>query len=228
MNEILKNIELCVFDMAGTTIDEDNLVYKTLTHAVNQQGYNLSLAEVLTVAAGKEKHAAITDVLKQLTNCTTVEKTADIAFDYFNLKLDEAYTTYEIKPIAGVTDLFNTLREQNIKLVLNTGYSKKIASLLLDKLNWQVGKDIDALITADDVVNGRPAPDMIQKAMSLFNIDNPKNVLKAGDSDIDILEGKNAECGVVIGVLSGAHTERELTAAQPDYILNTVTELLVK
>lgn len=37
-----KKIKLVVFDMAGTTIDEDNPVYKTVQKAVNEYGYNVS------------------------------------------------------------------------------------------------------------------------------------------------------------------------------------------
>jgi len=38
-------------------------------------------------------------------------------------------------------------------------------------------------------------------------------VAKVGDSTRDIEEGKNAGCGLVIGVLSGADTEAQLMAA---------------
>ena len=48
-------IKLVVFDMAGTTVDEDNVVYKTVRDAINAAGYEFSLEQVLTHGAGKEK-----------------------------------------------------------------------------------------------------------------------------------------------------------------------------
>ena len=42
--------------MAGTTIDEDNPVYKTVQKAVNEYGYNVSPEEVLQYGAGKENN----------------------------------------------------------------------------------------------------------------------------------------------------------------------------
>jgi len=36
-------IEMVVFDMAGTTVDEDNVVYKTLQKAINESGFNFSM-----------------------------------------------------------------------------------------------------------------------------------------------------------------------------------------
>lgn len=73
--------------------------------------------------------------------------------------------------------------------------------------------------------NGRPAPDMITLAMKQFNIEDSQLVLKAGDSGIDIEEGQNAECGLVVGVLSGAQNEQQLAKYQPDAILDKLTDL---
>ena len=35
-------IKLVVFDMAGTTVDEDNVVYKTVRTAINFAGYDFT------------------------------------------------------------------------------------------------------------------------------------------------------------------------------------------
>ena len=59
-------IKLFVFDMAGTSVDEDNLVYKTIRKAIAEAGHEVSLETVLEFAAGKEKLQAITDVLTHL------------------------------------------------------------------------------------------------------------------------------------------------------------------
>ena len=56
-------IELVVFDMAGTTVDEDNVVYKTVREAINSHGYEFTLEQVLDAGSGKEKSQAIRDVL---------------------------------------------------------------------------------------------------------------------------------------------------------------------
>ncbi len=46
---------MIVFDMAGTTVDEQNVVYKTLQKAINREGYEFTLEQVLEQGAGKEK-----------------------------------------------------------------------------------------------------------------------------------------------------------------------------
>lgn len=217
----MKNIELLVLDMAGTTIDEDNVVYKTLTDAVNNHGYQVTLDRVLSSCAGMEKLDAITSLLKEIHGN---EEDAPVIFENFSKNLKEAYRNLEVKPINGTENFLLKMKAKNKKVVLNTGYSSEIARQLLDKLQWKESIHFDALITADDVSESRPSPDMINLAMKKFNISEPGKVLKAGDSVIDIEEGKNAGCGITIAVLSGAQNRAELETAHPDYIFNTISE----
>mgnify|MGYP003707279779 CR=1 FL=1 len=39
----MHTIKLAVFDMAGTVVNEDNVVYKTLQKAINERGFQLTL-----------------------------------------------------------------------------------------------------------------------------------------------------------------------------------------
>lgn len=217
----MKNIELLVLDMAGTTIDEDNVVYKTLTNAVNDYGYEVSLDKVLSTCAGMEKLEAITSLLREINGN---EEDAPAIFENFSDQLKEAYRKLEVKPINGTEDFLLKMKAKNKKIVLNTGYTSEIAHQLLNKLNWLQNVHFDALITADDVLESRPSPDMIHLAMKKFNITEADKVLKAGDSVIDVEEGKNAGCGLTIAVLSGAQSRAELEKAKPDYILKTISE----
>ncbi|PWN68706.1 HAD family hydrolase [Chryseobacterium phosphatilyticum] len=218
----MKNIELLVLDMAGTTIDEDNVVYKTLTDAVNEYGYSVTLEKVLISCAGMEKLEAITSLLNEING---KEADAQPIFENFSEKLRLAYQNLEIKPINGTENFLLKMKQQDKKIVLNTGYTYAIAQQLLDKLHWKENIHFDALITADDVSESRPNPEMINLAMKKFNITEPQKVLKAGDSVIDIEEGKNAGCGLTVAVLSGAQNRTELEKAGPDYILNTISEV---
>lgn len=221
----MKDIKLAVFDMAGTTVNEDNVVYKTVRKALSHWGVEVSLDTVLEYGAGKEKYTAIADILEQ----TMVEGNATVdakaVHEDFKKMLKEAYANLNVTAYDGVEELFGTLKSNSIKVVLNTGYDRKTAQSLLDKLGWEPGNQIDALITADDVVNGRPSSEMIDKAMAMFNISDSSEVLKAGDSVIDIEEGKNANCGITVGVLSGAQTREQLESAEPTYILNSLAAL---
>ncbi|NGM64104.1 HAD-IA family hydrolase [Sphingobacterium sp. SGR-19] len=216
---------MVVCDMAGTTVDEDNLVYKTLQRAINQRGYDVTLEQVLAEGAGKEKKQAIESVLN-----TFFEKPDDIIIesifqDFLNM-LDKTYQTAAITAQDNALDFFRALQQRNIRIVLNTGYNKHTAETLLNRLGWRVKKDIDALVTADDVPQNRPHPDMIKFAMHMLGITAGHEVVKVGDSIIDITEGKNAGCRLTIGITTGAHTAEQLKTANPSYIVNNLMDIL--
>ncbi|RZK57323.1 MAG: HAD family hydrolase [Pedobacter sp.] len=217
---------MIVFDMAGTTVNEDNIVYKTLTKSLNEVGgYNVSLEDVLAHGAGKEKLQAIRSVLKNSLNLVD-EALSKRVFENFLTSLKLAYETEDIFPGGNAEELFAILKSKNILRVLNTGYDRNTAEFLLTKLKWSVGIDIDGLITASDVEKNRPEPDMINLAMQKFAIKSPLSVAKIGDSTIDIEEGKNAGCALSIGITTGAHTASQLSSANPDYIINDLMELI--
>ncbi|KKL86486.1 hypothetical protein LCGC14_1944270, partial [marine sediment metagenome] len=149
----MHNIELAIFDMAGTVVNEKNVVYKTLQKAINKKGHDLSLDFVLEHGAGKEKHQAIKDVLTAI-KVDKEEEPSEPIFEDFKSMLDDAYDTLSVTSFEGVEQLLDNLKSQNIKIALNTGYNTKIAELLLRKMQWEKGKQFDALVTADDVSKG--------------------------------------------------------------------------
>ncbi len=222
----MRRIQMAVFDMAGTTVDEKNVVYKSLWKTLLAAGYDVSLEKVLEIGAGKEKLQAIEDLLTlldpQLENLK--ERASELHTQFLQI-MEAAYLQLDVCPFEGTTEVFQTLRDQQIKVVLNTGYGRATAEFLLEKLQWKIGDQIDLLVTADDVQNGRPAPDMILVAMEKWNMTSADQVLKVGDSIIDIEEGKNAGCGITVGVSTGAHTVAQLHQAHPDHIIDSLREI---
>lgn len=216
---------MVVFDMAGTTVDEDNVVYKTLRDAIVHYSYPITLNQVLEFGAGKEKLQAVIDILKSI-GFDADSATIDLIFKYFNSQLTKNYDTLLVKALPQVELVFKELKKRSIKVVLNTGYNRKTAESLILKLGWEESKHYDLLVTASDVSNNRPQPDMILLAMSSFNIPNPKNVIKIGDSTVDIQEGQNANCLFSIGITTGAHTRTQLVEVDPDFIIDDVSELI--
>ena len=67
---------------------------------------------------------------------------------------------------------------------------------------------------------------MILLAMRHHGLTDGKSVVKVGDSSIDIEEGKNAGCGLSIGITTGAHTQKQLEEAKPDVVIDNLMEIL--
>ena len=208
--------------MAGTTVDEDNVVYKTLLATLRDAGYVLDLNLVLAEGAGKEKRQAIVDIIERLGGDPT---DADALYVRFRDKLEVAYRDLEVRPFAGAADLIGRLRRRGVSVGLNTGYDRATAERLLEKMAWLKGKHYDFLATADDVPAGRPAPDMIRRLMQLADVRVPAFVAKAGDSAVDIEEGLRAECGLTVGVTTGAQSREQLVAAGADLVVDDLAAL---
>jgi phosphonatase-like hydrolase len=218
-------ISMVVFDMAGTTVNEDNVVYKTLQKAMDKRGFNFTLDQVLAEGAGKEKREAIQSILKVYARNTDNDLANEIYSDFMDL-LSKAYEDIDVLPQPNAEELFQILKKRKIRIILNTGYNADIAESLVNKLGWKKGVEFDSLITSSDVENNRPDPEMIDLAMDIYGIADPKRVIKVGDSTIDIEEGQNAGCGINVGITTGAHTFLQLQSANPDYIISDLMELV--
>ena len=217
-------IQLVVFDMAGTVVDEQNLVYKIVHRSVEKAGFEVDFSTVLRLAAGKEKRAAIAEVLTSIQGQAPGDKLLDSIFEDFKVSLEEGYKTEPVLAQPGAEKLFKSLQAKGVKVVLNTGYDRKTAEYLCSKLGWSEGSEIDYLITASDVVQSRPHPDMIELAMEKCGVSDASTVLKVGDSIIDIEEGRNAGASS-LGITTGAHTREQLDSAEPDGVVDHLEEV---
>lgn len=219
-------IKMIVFDMAGTTVNEDNLVYRTLQETIQAAGYPVTFKEVLELGAGKEKLNAIADILAKISPELIKNDLAKTLHTNFLARLETAYDNANVSAFDSCEPLFDELRTRGIKIVLNTGYNRKTANQLLEMIGWEVGNQIDLSVTADEVENSRPHPDMILLAMKKMGIKDAASVAKVGDSIIDIEEGQAAGCGLTVGITTGAHTEEQLLSAKPDHVIDSLEELI--
>ncbi|TDE09011.1 phosphonatase-like hydrolase [Dyadobacter psychrotolerans] len=217
-------IRMVIFDMAGTTVNENNVVYKTLMRAINERQFDFTLEEVLSEGAGMEKLQAIRSILasKQIAD----EVLANDIFKTFKKLLKTAYEDLDVTEQNNATPLFAELKKKGISVALNTGYDRQTAEGLIGKIGWQKATHYDELITASDVEKNRPNPDMILLAMKNRAIEHPDQVVKVGDSAIDIEEGQNAGCLFSIGITTGAQTREQLLSAAPDFVIDNLMQLL--
>ncbi|RAJ31805.1 HAD hydrolase-like protein [Pedobacter cryoconitis] len=220
------SIKLVVFDMAGTTVHDENHVALSFQQAMKKQGYQVELNDVNPLM-GYEKPLAIEMMLnKYETDSQKINAASIIQIhtDFVNIMLDFYTNSPEIKPLPNVESTFEQLRSMDIKIGLDTGFSRNIAELIISRLNWE--NQIDIMVASDDVKNGRPYPDMIQKMKMDLNILPTDEVVKIGDTEVDINEGINAGCKYVIGITTGAFTREELEPHGPTHIIDDISELI--
>lgn len=220
-------VQLVVFDIAGTTVKDNGNVADAFIYALHQFGYNVPHEEV-NLIMGYKKPVAISMMLNKFYPGET-EKNPALVEDIHTVFIDIMVSFYEtdtaLQPMLNAEYVFAQLQQQNIKVALNTGFSKKITDTILKRLAWNSTKLIDFVISSDEVENGRPSPEMIQAIMKATGVTDPALVAKVGDTEVDIMEGRNAGCGLVVSVSTGAYSRNQLIAFTPDAVIDDISEL---
>lgn len=223
----MMNYSLAVFDIAGTTVKDRGNVAGSFINAFRKNGYPIPADEVNKVM-GWRKSDAIHMLLKQYysnTDSLTDELETQIHDDFIRNMIGFYEQDNELQPLYYAEEVFAELRHNNIKVALNTGFTRSVADVVLKRLNWIPGEKIDYVIASDEVDEGRPYPFMIQRIMREVGIDDPSRVVKIGDTEVDIMEGRNADCGLVVGVTTGAYSKEELLPYKPDFIIDRLSQL---
>jgi phosphoglycolate phosphatase len=217
------DIELAALDIAGTTVDEGGAVYRVLADVVRDSGGTPSDHDIRDWM-GADKREAIAALLSVDGGPADREK-VEAAHREFVTRLAQAYAAAPPTPLPGVPEAIAALRASGVRVALTTGFDRQVTDPLLAAIGWRVGAQLDAVVCADEVAAGRPAPDMIERAMGLTGVTVPARVLVAGDTVLDVRAGHAAGAGIVVAVLTGAQTADELAAEHPTRLLDGVREL---
>ena len=218
------SIKLAVFDMAGTTVSDNNDVAKAFQKAFAANGMNIT-EESVNPLMGYHKPLAIQMVLEKTAIEFDTRFIERIHEDFENEMIDFYEYDSEVKPMSGAEEIFVYLKEKNIQVALNTGFSKNIANTIVNRFQWKEKGLINDFIGSDEVAMGRPYPFMIERLMFRAGIDEPMCVAKIGDTAVDIEEGQNAGCRYVVAVTTGAYLHDDLQKKNPTHIVNHLLEL---
>ncbi|OQP58202.1 hypothetical protein A3860_07710 [Niastella vici] len=213
--------QLVVFDIAGTTVRDTGLVAKAFIDAFNE--FNIDVP-VMTVNQfmGFRKKDAIRMLLPQQN-----EELAEQIHDAFTRNMLHIYENDpELQPLPYAETVFQQLKQRGIKIALNTGFTRTVTNTILQRLQWTIPETIDMVVCSDEVPEGRPYPFMIKTIMQQLAVTDSQTVVKVGDTKVDVEEGRNAGCGLVVSVTTGACPRSELELYKPDRIIDTLAELL--
>jgi phosphonatase-like hydrolase len=211
---------LVVFDLAGTTVEDRGQVPEAFTAALLAAGVQVSAEQVRQVR-GASKRQALRELLPP-----GAEPSGQVERVYagFITHLKGRFNTEGVHEIPGTAEVFRQLRGLGIRVVLNTGFDREITGYLLDGLGWRVGI-VDGVACGDDVARGRPAPDLILRAMQITGVEDAHWVANVGDTTLDLRAGQAAGVGWNIGVLSGAHERTMLESAPHTHLITSVADL---
>jgi phosphonatase-like hydrolase len=218
-------IELAVFDMAGTTVDDHGAVNRCFRETL--AGHGLAIEpEAVDAVMGLAKPEAFRILVGRSDLAEVLIGRLDALHTEFVRRMIRFYADDPcVCAVPGIDPLLARLRAAGVKVALDTGFSRDIADVVLRRIGWQSGGPVDATVSSDEVVRGRPHPEMIHHLMSRLGVSDPKSVVKVGDAPADLEEGFAAGCRWVIGVTWGTHTRAQLDRYPHTHLVDSVDDL---
>jgi phosphoglycolate phosphatase-like HAD superfamily hydrolase len=137
----------------------------------------------------------------------------------------------EVLAIPGSDALFSRLRKKDVKIGLNTGFSRNILDAIIESLGWHTL--VDYSVASSEVNLGRPAPEMIFSLIERYRRDvghqlDGSEIVIFGDTIADIESAKRAGVDARVAIHSGVHTVDELTDAGASVVISSVADVVVK
>ncbi len=132
----------------------------------------------------------------------------------------ETRKKFRVDAIDGSIDLLNFLKTKNFNLGIVTTTGRELTERILNDLNVQ--NLFEAVITGTDVLNLKPHPEPILKAIEILNLSKDSCVM-VGDHPNDIIAANSA--GIKSIAILYTHTKDEFRRYNPTYIVSSIGEM---
>ncbi len=209
---------LAVFDMDGTLVDSQHMITAAMAQAFAAEGLPPPPVAVVRRLLGLSLGTVISGLAPDVDGATlaALERRYREAF----LALREAGGQEE-SAFDGVDAALDAFQEAGWVLGIATGKSSRGLHATLERFGL-AGRFV-TLQTAD-LAPGKPAPDMLHRAMKAAGAHAGATVM-IGDTSFDMEMAVNAKVAA-IGVGWGYHEEAELLAAGAHRVIGEIGELL--
>ncbi len=172
------------FDMDGVLLDTESLSFPMMRQAIAMQGETLTEAQWQTLLGVNLVHTcASLDTWYQgrVQAEQFFRDWVDVTFDYVH--------EHGIPKKPGADEILHLLRQQGIKIALCTSNQKQVVEEYLRLASWQDA--FDAIVTGDQVKQGKPAPDIYLKGAEALGL-SPDMCMAVEDSVNGVKSAKAA------------------------------------
>ena len=183
-----------IFDMDGTMVD--SLPYH---HEAWKIFFNENKVENFSEKLKDYKGGGTLDLMKAVYGDRYSLKELKKMSDEKEMIFRRIYKG-KIKPIKGFKNFLIDIKSKNILVGLASNAIRKNVSMMINEL--EIYDHFDSIICGDEVINGKPNPEMFNETINRFNIDKSECLIFE-DSLEGILAAKNS--GIkVIGITSSS------------------------
>src|SRR5262245_17377265 len=117
----LTPLDIVVFDMAGTTVEDGGQVPAAFSAALAEHGVGVTAAQVNAVRGASKRQA----VFGLTPDGPDRAKHAAVIYATFTQQLARLFAE-GVKPVPGAVETFAWLRDRGVKVALNTGFDREI------------------------------------------------------------------------------------------------------
>ena len=192
-------VQAVILDWAGTAVDHGcRGPVSVFSRAFERHGIEPEVAEV-RAPMGREKREHVQTMLAmpRLAGLWRAghgnapdDAATDTVFAAVQELMPETLADYAM-PVPGCVETIAALRDKGLKIGSCTGYSRDMMVRLMPRAE-AAGYKPDAVVTADEVPQGRPWPWMCYLNCMRLGVHPPEAVVKVGDTLADVEEGINA------------------------------------
>ncbi|MGR5063744.1 HAD family hydrolase [Photobacterium sp. DNB22_13_2] len=181
----MKEVKAVLFDMDGLIFDTEGLYKACWQYAAEEQGLGLTDEDYQSFIGVQDVECERRIVVK-FGEALDLERFCQVRDAMFHVEQDKGIP---FKP--GFSELFADIKQKWLKCALVTSSPRKKVE------HHFAGTDylslFDIIVTAEDVKNGKPAPDCYLMASSQLDI-APANCLVLEDSNNGMRSGLDAGC----------------------------------
>jgi len=208
-------MEAFIFDMDGVIINSEPIFDDLFQEIGKAEEKDISI-DFLNQLRGRED-VEIWEILIKEYNLKG--KAEDYNHQLLS-KLNQFITdSTDLKPIPGILQLLNQLAAEEITIGLGSAADRNRVEITIDK--FKIRHYFKAIVTATDVPNAKPAPDIYLKAAADLKV-NPANCWVLEDSYNGILAAKAA--GMKCIAYKGAYNTNQ-DHSKADIRINNISEL---
>ncbi len=209
----------CIFDLDGTILDTITTITYYLNLTLCAEGISPVTIDEAKYFVGSGARVLIERTLK--SKGITDEETIARVHGIYKESYDRA-PLYLTEPYKGIKKALSDISFAGIKMAVVSNKPHSATHPIVEHFFPGV---FDAVYGALDGVAIKPATDIPAIALSEIG-GTPSETVFIGDTDIDIMTGKNLGVCKTVGVLWGFRTKEELERAGADVIVSSPAELL--
>lgn len=219
---------MVVFDLIGTTVrDTARATPQALRDALAARGVDVRDGAIDGVD-GMAHLPAIRTLLEGHGRDDLLDQAGAIGTDLTSRLQRHYRVPGSVVVMPGCDAVFAVLRRAGVRVAIGSGLPRAAVDQICTQLGWtETSGVVDAVMTSEQVSRPRPYPDMIDALRHRFGDIAPLDVVKVGDTPLDLQEGTMAGCGLVVGVAEDVRSRSRLIEHPHDAILASVTELPV-